>query len=41
MLRSINELTADAIAYGLDKEDSGERNALIYDMGGGTFDVSR
>ena len=41
MLRIINELTADAIAYGLDKEDSGERNALIYDMGGGTFDVSR
>ena len=36
-----NELTADAIAYGLDKEGSGERNALIYDMGGGTFDVSR
>ena len=41
MLRIINELTAAAIAYGLGKEDSGERNALIYDMGGGTFDVSR
>ena len=29
-----------AIAYGLDKKGSGERNVLIYDMGGGTFDVS-
>merc|ERR1711988_1794392 len=32
--------TAAAIAYGLDKKGSGERNILIYDMGGGTFDVS-
>merc|ERR1712199_20572 len=32
--------TAAAIAYGLDKKASGERNVLIYDMGGGTFDVS-
>merc|ERR1712032_851507 len=31
---------AAAIAYGLDKKASGERNVLIYDMGGGTFDVS-
>ena len=32
--------TAAVIAYGLDKEGSGERNVLSYDMGGGTFDVS-
>jgi len=38
--RIINEPTAAAIAYGLDKKGSGERNILIYDMGGGTFDVS-
>merc|ERR1712159_681397 len=38
--RIINEPTAAAIAYGLDKKGSGERNVLIYDMGGGTFDVS-
>ena len=36
----INKPTAAAIAYGLDKKGSGERNILIYDMGGGTFDVS-
>jgi L1 cell adhesion molecule like protein len=36
--RIINEPTAAAIAYGLDKK--GERNVLIYDLGGGTFDVS-
>lgn len=29
-----------AIAYGLDKKGSGERNVLIFDLGGGTFDVS-
>merc|ERR1719269_338077 len=40
VLRIINEPTAAAIAYGLDKKGSGERNVLIYDMGGGTFDVS-
>ncbi|KAF5347065.1 hypothetical protein D9758_011655 [Tetrapyrgos nigripes] len=32
--------TAAAIAYGLDKKVSGERNVLIFDLGGGTFDVS-
>merc|ERR1711976_600795 len=36
----INEPTAAAIAYGLDKKDQGERNVLIFDLGGGTFDVS-
>merc|ERR1719336_582667 len=41
VLRIINEPTAAAIAYGLDKKtSSGEQNVLIYDMGGGTFDVS-
>merc|ERR1711985_36951 len=40
VLRIINEPTAAAIAYGLDKKSTGERNVLIYDMGGGTFDVS-
>jgi len=40
VLRIINEPTAAAIAYGLDKKGEGERNVLIYDMGGGTFDVS-
>jgi heat shock protein 1/8 len=40
VLRIINEPTAAAIAYGLDKKATGERNVLIYDMGGGTFDVS-
>merc|ERR1719261_2362345 len=41
-MRIINEPTAAAIAYGLDKKDNtaGEQNVLIYDMGGGTFDVS-
>ncbi|CAO3597348.1 unnamed protein product [Absidia cylindrospora] len=38
--RIINEPTAAAIAYGLDKKDEGERNVLIFDLGGGTFDVS-
>jgi heat shock protein 1/8 len=38
--RIINEPTAAAIAYGLDKKGSGERNVLIFDLGGGTFDVS-
>jgi len=40
VLRIINEPTAAAIAYGLDKKGSGEHNVLIYDLGGGTFDVS-
>lgn len=40
VLRIINEPTAAAIAYGLDKSNSGERNVLIFDLGGGTFDVS-
>lgn len=38
--RIINEPTAAAIAYGLDKKDQNERNVLIFDLGGGTFDVS-
>merc|ERR1719468_386195 len=38
--RIINEPAAAAIAYGLDKKGTGERNILIYDIGGGTFDVS-
>ena len=37
--RIINEPTAAAIAYGLDKK-SGEKNILVYDLGGGTFDVT-
>ncbi|CAF1023423.1 unnamed protein product [Rotaria sp. Silwood1] len=40
ILRIINEPTAAAIAYGLDKKNSGEKNVLIFDLGGGTFDVS-
>ncbi len=40
VLRIINELTAAAIAYGLDKKTEGEKNVLIFDLGGGTFDVS-
>jgi L1 cell adhesion molecule like protein len=40
VLRIINEPTAAAIAYGLDKKTEGERNILIFDLGGGTFDVS-
>ena len=39
VLRIINEPTAAAIAYGLDKKGD-ERNVLIFDLGGGTFDVS-
>jgi heat shock protein 5 len=38
VLRIINEPTAAAIAYGLDKKS--EQNILVYDLGGGTFDVS-
>lgn len=43
VLRIINEPTAAAIAYGMDKKQAGckgERNVLIFDLGGGTFDVS-
>ena len=40
VLRIINEPTAAAIAYGLDKKGGGEKNILIYDLGGGTFDVT-
>lgn len=40
VLRIINEPTAAAIAYGLDKKGSKEHNVLIFDLGGGTFDVS-
>jgi len=40
VMRIINEPTAAAIAYGLDKKKSGECNILIFDLGGGTFDVS-
>jgi endoplasmic reticulum chaperone BiP len=39
VIRIINEPTAAAIAYGLDKKD-GEKNILVFDLGGGTFDVS-
>ncbi|XP_013142325.1 PREDICTED: heat shock protein 68 [Papilio polytes] len=40
VLRIINEPTAAALAYGLDKDLKGEKNVLIFDLGGGTFDVS-
>ena len=40
VLRVINEPTAAAIAYGLDKDIKGEKNILVYDLGGGTFDVT-
>jgi L1 cell adhesion molecule like protein len=40
VLRIINEPTAAAIAYGLDKKGKSEKNVLIFDCGGGTFDVS-
>ena len=40
VLRIINEPTAGALAYGLDKNLKGEKNVLIFDLGGGTFDVS-
>ena len=40
VLRIVNEPTAAALAYGLDKNLSGEKNVLIFDLGGGTFDVS-
>jgi heat shock protein 1/8 len=40
VLRIINEPTAAAIAYGLDKKSAKEKTVLIFDLGGGTFDVS-
>merc|ERR1719498_344673 len=40
VLRVINEPTAAAIAHGLDKQTKGEKNVLVYDLGGGTFDVT-
>merc|ERR1712130_368048 len=40
VMRIINEPTAAAIAYGLDKDKEGEKNILVFDLGGGTFDVS-
>ncbi|KAJ7048233.1 hsp71-like protein [Mycena amicta] len=40
VLRIINEPSAAATAYGLDKKVSGERNVLIFDLGGGSLDVS-
>jgi molecular chaperone DnaK len=38
--RIINEPTAAALAYGLDKNEKGDRKIAVYDLGGGTFDVS-
>ena len=40
VLRIVNEPTAAAVAYGLDKAKDKEQNILIFDLGGGTFDVS-
>ncbi|KAH9508634.1 70-kilodalton heat shock protein [Bulinus truncatus] len=40
VLRIINEPTAAALAYGMDKAPEGEKKILIFDLGGGTFDVS-
>lgn len=40
VLRVVNEPTAAALAYGLDKTDKTERQVVVYDLGGGTFDVS-
>ena len=40
IIRIINEPTAAALAYGLDKSSSDEKNVLVFDLGGGTFDVS-
>ena len=39
VLRIINEPTAAALAYGMDKEDT-DQKIMVYDLGGGTFDVS-
>ena len=40
LLRIINEPTAAALAYGLDKEGDADQTVLVFDLGGGTFDVS-
>jgi molecular chaperone DnaK len=40
VLRIINEPTAAALAYGVDKQDKIDRKVAVYDLGGGTFDVS-
>ncbi|VDK47613.1 unnamed protein product [Taenia asiatica] len=40
VLRLVNEPTAAAIAYGLDRKSDEQRNVLVFDLGGGTFDVS-
>ncbi len=40
MLRIINEPTAAALAYGLNTKLQGEQRVLVFDLGGGTFDVS-
>jgi molecular chaperone DnaK len=40
VLRIINEPTAAALAFGLDKSEKGDRKIAVYDLGGGTFDVS-
>jgi heat shock protein 1/8 len=40
VMRIINEPTAAALSYGLGKNDKKERNVMIFDLGGGTFDVS-
>jgi molecular chaperone DnaK len=40
VLRIINEPTAAALAYGLDKDGGGDQTILVFDLGGGTFDVS-
>ncbi|MDB5775152.1 MAG: molecular chaperone DnaK [Herbaspirillum sp.] len=40
VLRIINEPTAAALAFGMDKSEKGDRKIAVYDLGGGTFDVS-
>lgn len=40
VLRIINEPTAAALAYGVDKDSKGDKKVAVYDLGGGTFDVS-
>jgi len=40
VLRIINEPTAAALAYGVDKDSKGDKTVAVYDLGGGTFDIS-